>query len=62
MPSSYKGAEPIYNPGLTRGFQELTVLEAEISITENDWQKHLIVTGPEAQCILGTDCLRRGYF
>ncbi|RMB97159.1 hypothetical protein DUI87_26443 [Hirundo rustica rustica] len=28
----------------------------------NGWQKHPIVTGPEAPCILGIDCLRNGYF
>ncbi|KAK4827391.1 hypothetical protein QYF61_017796 [Mycteria americana] len=36
--------------------------EAEVSLTGNEWQKHPIVTGPEALCILGTDYLRRGYF
>ena len=41
------------------GSQELTVLEAEVSLTRNEWQKHPIVTGPEAPHILG---LRRGYF
>lgn len=39
----------------------MTVLEAELSLTGNDWQKHLIVTGPEALCILGIDYLRRRY-
>ncbi|GAB0207059.1 hypothetical protein GRJ2_003171500 [Grus japonensis] len=33
-----------------------------MSLTGNDWEKHPIVTGPEAPCILGIDCLRRGYF
>ncbi|GAB0203813.1 hypothetical protein GRJ2_002846900 [Grus japonensis] len=28
----------------------------------NEWQKHTIVTGPEALCILGIDYLRKGYF
>ena len=62
MPSSYKGVEPICISGVTGGSQQLTVLEAEISLTGNEWQKHPIVTGPEAPCILGIDYLRRGYF
>jgi len=33
-----------------------------VSLTGQDWQKHPIVTGPEAPCILGIDYLRRGYF
>ncbi|KAK4819195.1 hypothetical protein QYF61_026811 [Mycteria americana] len=45
-----------------RGSQQLTVLEAEVSLTGNEWQKHPIMTGPEAPCILGIDYLRRGYF
>ncbi|KAK4821074.1 hypothetical protein QYF61_012416 [Mycteria americana] len=47
---------------LTGGSQQLTVLEAEVSLTGNEWQKHPIVTGPEAPCIFGIDCLRRGCF
>ncbi|KAK4828266.1 LOW QUALITY PROTEIN: hypothetical protein QYF61_024931 [Mycteria americana] len=62
MPSSYIGAEPICICGVTGGSQQLTVLEAEVSPTGNEWQKHPIVTGPEAPCILGIDYLRRGYF
>ncbi|KAK4806889.1 hypothetical protein QYF61_012610 [Mycteria americana] len=62
MPSSYTGAEPIRISGVTGGSQQLTVLEAEVSLTGNEWQKHPIVTGPEAPCILGIDYLRRGYF
>ncbi|GAB0206634.1 hypothetical protein GRJ2_003129000 [Grus japonensis] len=45
-----------------RGSQQLTLLEAEVSLTGNEWQKHPIVTGPKAPCILGIDHLRRGYF
>ncbi|GAB0207640.1 hypothetical protein GRJ2_003229700 [Grus japonensis] len=45
-----------------RGSQQLTLLEAEVSLTGNEWEKHPIVTGPEAPCILGIDYLRRGYF
>ncbi|KAK4810808.1 hypothetical protein QYF61_008780 [Mycteria americana] len=62
MPSSYTGAEPICISGVTGGSQQLTVLEAKVSLTGNEWQKHPIVTGPEAPCILGIDYLRRGYF
>ncbi|KAK4811303.1 hypothetical protein QYF61_023355 [Mycteria americana] len=62
MPSSYIGAEPICICGVTGGFQQLTVLEAKVSLTGSEWQKHPIVTGPEAPCILGIDYLRRGYF
>ncbi|GAB0208295.1 hypothetical protein GRJ2_003295200 [Grus japonensis] len=47
---------------MTGGSQQLTVLEAEVSLTGNEWQKHPIVTGPEAPCILGIDYLCRGYF
>ncbi|KAK4806478.1 LOW QUALITY PROTEIN: hypothetical protein QYF61_013971 [Mycteria americana] len=60
MPSSYIGAEPICICGVTGGSQQLTVLEAEVSLTGNEWQKHPTVTGPEAPCILGIDYLRRG--
>ena len=38
------------------------MLEAELSLTGRDWQKHPIVTGPGAPCILGIDYLKRGYF
>ncbi|GAB0204042.1 hypothetical protein GRJ2_002869800 [Grus japonensis] len=62
MPLSHKGAEPICISGVTGGSQQLTVLEAEVSLTGNDWEKHPIVTGPEAPCILGIDYLQRGYF
>ncbi|GAB0188927.1 hypothetical protein GRJ2_001358000 [Grus japonensis] len=62
MPSSHEGAEPICISGVAGGSQQLTVLEAKVSLTGNEWQKHPIVTGPEALCILGIDYLRRGYF
>lgn len=51
MPSSYKGVEPICISGVT-GSQVLTALEAEISLTGNEWQKHPIVSVPETPCIL----------
>ena len=62
MPSSHQGTKSIYIHGVTGGSQELTVLEAEISLTGKDCQKHPIVTGPGAPFILGIDYLRRGYF
>lgn len=33
-----------------------------MSLTANKWQNHPIVTGSEAQDILGINCLRRRYF
>ncbi|GAB0206423.1 hypothetical protein GRJ2_003107900 [Grus japonensis] len=62
MPSNYEGVEPISISGVTGGSQQLTLLEAEVSLTGKDWEKLPIVTGPEAPCILGIDYLRRGYF
>ncbi|GAB0206432.1 hypothetical protein GRJ2_003108800 [Grus japonensis] len=62
MPSNYEGVEPISISGVTGGSQQLTLLEAEVSLTGNDWEKLPIVTGPEAPCILGIDSLQRGYF
>ncbi|RMB92878.1 hypothetical protein DUI87_30772 [Hirundo rustica rustica] len=62
MPSRYVGTESISISGVTGGSHQLTVLEAEVSLTRNGWQKHPIVTGPEAPCILGIDYLRNGYF
>uniref|UniRef100_A0A8C5TBL4 DDB1- and CUL4-associated factor 12 beta-propeller domain-containing protein n=1 Tax=Malurus cyaneus samueli TaxID=2593467 RepID=A0A8C5TBL4_9PASS len=55
------GAESISVSGVTEGSQQLTALEAEGTLTGNEWQKHSIVTGPEALCILGIDYFRRGY-
>jgi len=62
MPSDFKGTESICIYGVTGVSQEVSVLEVEVSLTGQDWQKHPIVTGPEAPCILGIDSLRRGYF
>ncbi|RMC17956.1 hypothetical protein DUI87_04830 [Hirundo rustica rustica] len=62
MPSRYVGTDSISISGVTGGSQQLTVLEAEVSLTGNGWQKHPIMTGPEAPCILGIDYLRNGYF
>ena len=62
MPLSQLGTKSIYIHGVTGVSQELTVLEAEISLPGKNWQKHPVLTGPGAPCILGTDYLRRGYF
>ncbi|RMB93993.1 hypothetical protein DUI87_29580 [Hirundo rustica rustica] len=62
IPSEYVGTEPISIAGVTGGSQELTLLEAEVSLTEKEWQKHPIVTGSGAPCILGIDFLRNGYY
>lgn len=40
----------------------MSMLEAQVSLTGDKRQKYPIVTSSEAQCILGIDCLRRGYF
>jgi len=62
MSSDFKGSESISISGVTGGSQELSELEAEVSLTGQDWQKHPIVTGPKAPFILGIDFLRRGCF
>ncbi|PKU33597.1 hypothetical protein llap_16098 [Limosa lapponica baueri] len=56
------GLESVTISGVTDGSQELMVLEAEVSLTGNKWEKHPIVTGPDAPCILGIDYLKKGYF
>ena len=62
MSSSHEGTESIHICGVSGGSQELTALEAKIRLTGTDWQKHPIVTGPGAPCMLDIDCLRRGHF
>ncbi|RMC04414.1 hypothetical protein DUI87_19236 [Hirundo rustica rustica] len=62
IPSEYVGTEPISIAGVTGGSQELTLLEAEVSLTGKEWQKHPIVTGSGALCILGIDFLQNGYY
>ncbi|RMC19689.1 hypothetical protein DUI87_03253 [Hirundo rustica rustica] len=62
IPSEYVGIEPISIAGVTGGSQELTLLEAEVSLTGKEWQKHPIVTGSGAPCILGIDFLWNGYY
>ncbi|GAB0176012.1 hypothetical protein GRJ2_000066400 [Grus japonensis] len=60
--AAVRRVEPISISGVTGGSQQLTLLEAEVSLAGSEWQKHPIVTGPEAPCILGIDYLRKGYF
>jgi len=62
MPLHFKGSESICISGVTGVSQELSVLEAEMRVTGQEWQKYPIVIGPEAPCTLGIDYLRRGYF
>lgn len=62
MPSNYEGSESVCTSGVRGGYQELILLEAELSLTENEWQKHSIASGPEALCILVIDYLMREYF
>ncbi|TRZ08103.1 hypothetical protein HGM15179_019006 [Zosterops borbonicus] len=62
MPSGHVGAESISIAKVMGGSQQLTLLEAEVSLTRKEWQKHPIVTGPEALCILGIDFLWNGYY
>lgn len=47
---------------MTGSSQELTLLVAEVSLPRRDWEKHPIVTGPGAPCILGVDFLQKGCF
>ncbi|PKU41818.1 hypothetical protein llap_7870 [Limosa lapponica baueri] len=61
IPSDYEGEESICISGVTEGYQGLSVLEAEASLSGNEWQKHPTVIGQEAPYIFGVDCLRRGY-
>lgn len=46
------------NPEVTGGSQQLTVLEADMILTGNEWQKDSIVTDLEAPRILGIDYLK----
>ncbi|RMB98167.1 hypothetical protein DUI87_25648 [Hirundo rustica rustica] len=62
LPSRYVGEESVSIAGVTGGSQDFTLVEADVSLTGNEWKRHPIVTGPEAPCILGIDFLRNGYF
>ncbi|TRZ10533.1 hypothetical protein HGM15179_016574 [Zosterops borbonicus] len=62
IPSGQVGAEAVSIAGVTGGSQQLTLVEAEVSLTGKEWKKHSIVTGPDAPCILGIDFLRNGYY
>ncbi|RMC11010.1 hypothetical protein DUI87_12202 [Hirundo rustica rustica] len=56
------GAESVSIASVTGGSQDFTLVEANVSLPGTEWEKHPIVTGPEAPCILGIDYLRSGYF
>ncbi|RMC03492.1 hypothetical protein DUI87_20691 [Hirundo rustica rustica] len=62
VPSDHVGTEPISIARATGGSQQVTLLEAKVNPTGKEWQKHPIVTGPEAPCILGIDFLQNGYY
>ncbi|RMB89451.1 hypothetical protein DUI87_34163 [Hirundo rustica rustica] len=62
LPSRHVGEESVSIAGVTGGSQDFTLVEADVSLTGNEWKRHPIVTGPEAPCILGIDFLRNGYF
>lgn len=62
MPLRYVGTESITISEVTGGPQQLTVWEAEVNLTGEEWQKHPIVSGLEVLCTLGIDYLRSRYF
>ncbi|XP_051644219.1 uncharacterized protein LOC127471397 [Manacus candei] len=62
MPLEHKNTETVSISRVTGGYQELSTVQADISLTGDQWEKHSVVTGPEAPCILSMDYLRRGYF
>lgn len=59
MPWRDVGAESVCISGVTGGCQQLTVLEAEVSLTRKERQNHAILTD---QKFPGIDCFSRGYF
>ncbi|RMC16961.1 hypothetical protein DUI87_06216 [Hirundo rustica rustica] len=56
------GEESVSIAGVTGSSQDFTLVEADVSLTGNEWKRHPIVTGPETPCILGIDFLRNEYF
>ncbi|RMC16066.1 hypothetical protein DUI87_08275 [Hirundo rustica rustica] len=56
------GKESVSIAEVTGSSQEFTLVEADVSLTRNEWKRHPIVTGPEAPCILSIDFLRNEYF
>ncbi|RMC13001.1 hypothetical protein DUI87_10530 [Hirundo rustica rustica] len=62
LPSRHVGEESVSIAEVTGSSQEFTLVEADVSLTENEWKRHPVVTGPEAPCILGIDFLRNEYF
>ncbi|KAJ7415291.1 hypothetical protein WISP_78912 [Willisornis vidua] len=59
MPSGHESTETVSISGVTKGSQDLSVVEAGMSLTGDQWEKHSIVTEPE---VLGMDYLKRGHF
>lgn len=54
MVSSYEEVEPICIFWVTQGSQQITLLEAEVSLTGNEWYKHALVTcAPRIVCPRG---------
>ena len=49
---SFKEAEPICISGVTGGSQQLTVLEAEVSLSGKEWEKDPIVTAQKLHVFL----------
>ncbi|RMC06271.1 hypothetical protein DUI87_15702 [Hirundo rustica rustica] len=62
LSSRHVGEESVSIAGVIRGSQDFTLVEADVSLTGNEWKKHPIVTGPEAPCILGIDSLQNANF
>lgn len=62
MPPGCVGSETVSISDVTGGSQELRLLEAEVSLTGKDWQKHPIVTDSNTPCILGIDYIKNRYF
>ncbi|RMC19178.1 hypothetical protein DUI87_03783 [Hirundo rustica rustica] len=60
--NTHAGEECVPIAGVTRGSQDFTLVEADVSLTGNEWKRHPTVTGQEVPCILGIDFLRNGYF
>ena len=62
LSSDYKRPKSTCPSGVMGESKELSLLGAEESLTGKEWQKHPIVTGPEAPRLLGIDHLQRGQF
>lgn len=52
IPLGHVRAEFVPVAGEIEGLQQLTLQEAEVSLTGKEWKKHPIVTGPECiECV-----------